>query len=62
MIYLHARETQGSCCANPNRCKYCKKPHHTLLHQNHKEQMLKAPEFGKNSTRSNEASLSPTGG
>ena len=47
-------------CTNPHHCKQCNKHHHTLLHQNRREQMLKAPEIEANSTRSEETSSSPT--
>ena len=47
-------------CTNPHYCKRCKKHHHTLLHQNHRDQMSRAPEIEANSTRSEEMSSSPT--
>ena len=47
-------------CTNPHYCKWCKKYHHTLLHQNHRDQMSRAPEIAENSTQSEETSSSPT--
>jgi len=47
-------------CTNPHHCKQCKKHHHTLLHQNRREQMSKALEIEANSTKSEETSSSPT--
>ena len=47
-------------CANPHHCKQCKKCHHTLLHQNRREQMSKAPEIEANSRNFEETRLSPT--
>jgi len=38
-------------CTNPHRCKQCKKHHHTLLHQNCREQISKAPEIEATSTK-----------
>jgi hypothetical protein len=45
---------------NPHYCKHCKKHHHTLLHQNRKDQMSRAPEIEANFTKSEETRLSPT--
>jgi len=45
---------------NPRHCKQYKKYHHSLLHQNRREQMSKAPEIEANSTKSEETSLPPT--
>jgi len=45
---------------NPHYCKRCKKHHHTLLHQNCKDQMSRASEIEENSTQSEETSSSPT--
>ena len=47
-------------CTNPHYCKQCKKHHHTLLHQNRRDQMLRAPKIEANSTRSEETSSSLT--
>ena len=47
-------------CTNPDHCKQCKKHRHTLLRQDCREQISKAPEFEANSTRSEEIILSPT--
>jgi len=46
-------------CTNPDHCKQCKKHRHTLLRQDCREQISKAPEFEANSTRSEEIILSP---
>jgi hypothetical protein len=55
------QEGQRACdCTNPHHCKQCKKHHHTLLHQNRREQMSKAPEIEANYTKSEEKSSSPT--
>jgi len=47
-------------CTNRHYCKRCKKHHHTLLHQNRRDQMLRDPEIEANSTKSEETSSSPT--
>ena len=47
-------------CTNSYHCKQCKKYHHTLLHQNRREQMSKATEFEANSTSSEETNSPPT--
>jgi hypothetical protein len=47
-------------CINPHHCKQCKKHHHTLLHQNRREQISKASEIDATSTRAEETSSSPT--
>jgi hypothetical protein len=47
-------------CTSPHYCKRCTKHHHTLLHQNRREQVSKATEIEANSTRSEEMSSSPT--
>jgi hypothetical protein len=47
-------------CTNRHYCKRCKKHHHTLLHQNRRDQMLRGPEIEANSTKSEETSSSPT--
>jgi len=47
-------------CTNPHNCKQCKKRHHTLLHQNRREQISKAPEIEASSTRAEETSSTPT--
>ena len=55
------REGHRPCeCTNPHHCKQCNKHHHSLLHQNRRKQMSKAPEMEANSTRSEETSSSPT--
>ena len=51
---------RASECTNPHHYRQCKKHHHTPLHQNRKEQMLKAPEIEGNSTKSEETSSTPT--
>ena len=50
---------RASECTNSHRCRQCKKHHHTLLHQNHTEQMSKAPEIEANSTKPEETSSTP---
>ena len=46
-------------CTSSHHCKPCNKHHHTLLHQNRREQILKFPETEVNSTRSEKTSSSP---
>ena len=46
-------------CTSSHRCKQCKKHHHTLLHQNRREQITKAPEVEVNSTTPEETSSTP---
>jgi hypothetical protein len=43
-------------CTSSHRCKQCKKHHHTLLHQNQREQISKAPDIEVNSTTHEETS------
>jgi hypothetical protein len=46
-------------CTSTHRCKQCKKHHHTLLHQNRREQITEAPEVEINSTTPEETSSTP---
>ena len=61
LCFICMQEGHRPCeCTSPHHCKQCNKHHHSLLHQNRRKRMSKAPEIEANSTRSEETSSSPT--